>query len=101
MEQKSKRAVIVGAFVFIALIIFALGVMTLGGQKSLFNKGATVNAYFDEVNGLATGNNVWVAGVKVGTVQNIAFDKTGKVKVEMNIEKDYLYVIKKDSKAKV
>jgi phospholipid/cholesterol/gamma-HCH transport system substrate-binding protein len=101
MEQKSKRAVIVGAFVFIALIIFALGVMTLGGQKSLFNKGATVYAYFDEVNGLATGNNVWFAGVKVGTVQSIDFDKSGKVKVTMNVEKDYLYVIKKDSKAKV
>ncbi|GAA4746757.1 MlaD family protein [Flavisolibacter ginsenosidimutans] len=101
MEQKSKRAVIVGAFVFIALVIFVLGVMTLGGQKSLFNKGATIYAYFDEVNGLATGNNVWFAGVKIGTVQDISFDKSGKVKVEMNIAKDRLYIIKKDSKAKV
>lgn len=101
MEQKNRRAVIVGVFVFLALVIFALGVMTLGGQKSLFNKGATINAYFDEVNGLTTGNNIWFAGVKVGTVKDIAFDKSGKVKVEMNISKDYLYVIKKDSKAKV
>lgn len=101
MEQKNRRAVIVGIFVFLALVIFVLGVMTLGGQKSLFNKGATINAYFDEVNGLTTGNNIWFAGVKVGTVRDINFDKSGKVKVEMNISKDYLYVIKKDSKAKV
>lgn len=101
MEAKNRRAVIVGAFVFIALVIFVLGVMTVGGQQSLFNKGATVNAYFDEVNGLATGNNVWVSGVKVGTVNDISFDKSGKVKVEMNIGKENLYVIKKDSKAKV
>ena len=83
MEKGNKRAVIVGAFVFIALVIFALGVMTLGGQKSLFNRGAVINAYFDEVNGLASGNNVWFAGVKVGTVRDIGFDKSGKVKVEM------------------
>lgn len=101
METKNKRAVIVGIFVFLALVIFALGVMTLGGQKSLFNKGATINAYFDEVNGLTTGNNIWFAGVKVGTVRDINFDKSGKVKVEMNIGKDNLYIIKKDTKAKV
>lgn len=101
MDQKSKRAVVVGIFVFIALVIFVLGVMTLGGQKSLFNKGATVNAYFDEVSGLTTGNNVRYAGVKVGTVQDISFDKNGKVKVAMNLSKDYLYVIKKDARAKV
>ena len=48
MEQQNKRSVIVGAFVFIALVIFVLGVMTLGGQKSLFNNGATVNVVFNE-----------------------------------------------------
>lgn len=101
MEQKNRRAVIVGVFVFIALVIFVLGVMTLGGQKSLFNKGATINAYFEEVNGLATGNNVWFAGVKVGTVRDISFDQNGKVKVEMNIGKENLYIVKKDAKAKI
>ena len=79
MEKQSKRAVIVGAFVFLALVIFVLGVMTLGGQKSLFNRGASIKAIFNEVNGLQPGNNVWYAGVKVGTVQEISFDKNGKV----------------------
>src|SRR6476620_15741 len=101
MEQQNKRSVIVGAFVFLALVIFVLGVMTLGGQKSLFNNGATVNAVFNEVNGLQAGNNIWFAGVKVGTVQKIEFVKDGRVRVEMNIEEDYLHIIKKDTKAKV
>lgn len=86
---------------FLALVIFVLGVMTLGGQKSLFNKGAAINAVFDEVNGLKSGNNVWYAGVKVGTVQNITIMKDGKVRVGMNIEKEHLSIIKKDAKAKV
>ena len=101
MEKQSKRAVIVGAFVFLALVIFVLGVMTLGGQKSLFNRGASIKAIFNEVNGLQPGNNVWYAGVKVGTVQEISFDKNGKVVVDMNISKDYQSIIKKDAKAKV
>ena len=101
MEKQSKRAVIVGVFVFLALVIFVLGVMTLGGQKSLFNRGAKINAVFNEVNGLQPGNNVWFAGVKVGTVQEVMIMKDGQVKVEMNVEKDHLSVIKKDAKAKV
>lgn len=101
MEKKNKRAAIVGAFVFVALLIFVLGVMTLGGQKSLFNKGATVHAIFNEVAGLQPGNNVWFAGVKVGTVQAISFNQEGKVEVEMNIEEKRLSVIKKDTRAKV
>lgn len=101
MEKKNRRAVIVGAFVFAALVIFVLGVMTLGGQKSLFNKGATIHAVFNEVGGLQSGNNVWYAGVKVGTVQEITFNKEGKVNVKMNIGEQSLSMIKKDSKAKI
>jgi phospholipid/cholesterol/gamma-HCH transport system substrate-binding protein len=101
MEKKNRRAVIVGAFVFAALVIFVLGVMTLGGQKSLFNKGATIHAVFNEVSGLQPGNNVWYAGVKVGTVQEITFNKEGRVDVKMNIGETSLSMIKKDSKAKI
>lgn len=86
---------------FAALVIFVLGVMTLGGQKSLFNKGATIHTVFNEVSGLQPGNNVWFAGVKVGTVQNLTFNKEGKVDVEMNIGEKSLSMIRKDSKAKI
>jgi phospholipid/cholesterol/gamma-HCH transport system substrate-binding protein len=101
METKNKRSVIVGLFVFAALVIFVLGVLTLGGQKSIFNKGATVNAVFDEVNGLQAGNNVWYAGVKVGTVRTITLNTDGKVTVEMNILEKAHPLIKKDTKARV
>ena len=101
MEKKNRRAVIVGAFVFVALVIFVLGVMTLGGQQSLFNKGAAVYAVFDEVNGLQAGNNVRYAGVKVGTIKGVTFTREGKVSVKMNIEKESLPIIKTDAKAKV
>ena len=99
MEKKNRRAVIVGIFVFLALVIFVLGVMTLGGQQSILNKGATIHAVFDEVSGLQAGNNVRYAGVKVGTVRELSFTPEGKIDVVMNIEKESLRVIKKDVKA--
>jgi phospholipid/cholesterol/gamma-HCH transport system substrate-binding protein len=101
MEKKNRQGVIVGAFVFLALVIFVLGVMTLGGQQSLLNKGASIHAIFDEVSGLQPGGNVRYAGVKVGTVKAITLTKDGKVDVRMNIEKESLDIIKKDVKAKV
>ena len=101
MEKQYKRSVIVGIFVFVALVIFVLGVMTLGGQKNLFNKGASIHAVFTEVNGLQPGNNVWYAGVKVGTVQSISFNKEGKVDVTMNINESSLPIIRQDAKATI
>lgn len=101
MEKKNRRAVIVGIFVFLALVIFVLGVMTLGGQQSIFNKGATIHAVFDDVGGLQPGNNVRYAGVKVGTVKNVSFTNDARIDVTMNIEKESLGVIKKDVKAKL
>ena len=46
MENKTTRAVIVGAFVFFDLEIFVVGVMSLGGLGNIFNKGAVIHAYF-------------------------------------------------------
>lgn len=101
MEKKNKRAVIVGIFVFLALVIFVLGVMTLGGQQSILNKGATIYVVFNDVGGLQPGNNVRYAGVKVGTVKTVTITENGNVRVGMNIERESLDVVKKDMKAKI
>ena len=68
---ENKRSVMVGAFVLLALIIFAVGVFTLGGKQKRFVNTVTVRAMFDDVAGLRPGNNVWFSGVKIGTVQKI------------------------------
>jgi phospholipid/cholesterol/gamma-HCH transport system substrate-binding protein len=101
MDKKNKRAVIVGIFVFLALVIFVLGVMTLGGQQSVLNKGATIHAVFDDVAGLQPGNNVRYAGVKVGTVRKLSFTNDGRIDVAMNIERESLDVIRNGVRAKV
>lgn len=101
MEAKNKRPIIVGIVIFLAILIFISGVLVLGGQRSLLSKSTMVKAMFDDVGGLQAGNNIWYAGVKVGTISKILFDSSGKVLVMMNIEDKSKPFIKKDATAKV
>jgi phospholipid/cholesterol/gamma-HCH transport system substrate-binding protein len=55
------------------LVIFVLGVFTLGSQKKSFVKSFTVDVIFNDIQGLKAGNNVWFSGVKIGTIKKIQF----------------------------
>src|SRR3712207_4508491 len=92
-STKNTRAVTVGIFVFVALAIFIVGVLTLGGQRKTFADTIETSAVFNDVNGLQAGSNVWFAGVKIGSVDKIRFTPNGQVEVRMSIEesaKDYI-----------
>lgn len=95
------RAIIVGIFVFIGVAIFIMTVLTLGSQHKTFEKSITVKTFFDNVNGLQKGNNVWFSGVKVGTIRKVSLKENGQVEVEMNIEDVSVKFIPKDAKAKL
>ena len=99
--EKNKRAVIVGLFVTVGLLIFLVGIFTLGGQKKSFVPSIKLQAVFDNVNGLQKGDNVWFSGVKVGTVKTVDFDGSSKIRVTMQIERKAQEFIRKDAKAKV
>ncbi len=100
-STKNRRAVIVGIVLAVGLLLFALGIFTLGGQKKTFTTTITLNAIFDDVNGLQRGNNIWFSGVKVGTIRSIRFDPSAKVMVAMNVDEDVQRFIHKDARAKV
>jgi len=98
---KSKRSIIVGIFIFLGLIILIVTVFTLGGQKKTFAKAIQVKAVFEDVSGLQRGNNVWLAGVKIGTINKLAFIRDVGVEVTMNIDDRVVPFIHKDCKAKI
>ena len=98
---QNKRTVIVGLFSFFAILILIIGVLTLGGRKNAFEKTITLNATFNDVSGLQKGNNVWFAGIKVGTVNNVDFADNGRIDVEMKIKKHSMEHIHKDAKVKI
>ena len=100
-SSKNTRAVVIGIFVVIGLLIFILGVITLTGQKKSFSNAVNLKAIFDNVEGLQAGSNVWLNGVKIGTVKDVRFNEDGKVAVSMGVDEKMQVYIHKDAKAKV
>jgi phospholipid/cholesterol/gamma-HCH transport system substrate-binding protein len=97
----NRRAIIVGIFIFLGLAIFIWTVLTLGSQKNTFEKSISVKTFFQNVNGLQKGNNIWFSGVKVGTIENVTLIGNGKVEVDMNIDQKSVPYIYKNAKAKL
>lgn len=97
----NRRKIVVGAFILIGLVIFILGIFTLGSQKKAFVKSFTVNVVFNDIQGLKTGNNVWFSGVKIGTIKKIQFNELAQVQVFLNIEEEAHRYIHKDASASI
>lgn len=100
-SNSNKRGIIVGIFVFLGLTIFIVTILTLGSQKKTFAKSITIKSFFDDVNGIQKGNNVWYSGVKVGTIKKVLLTGNGSVEVDMSIEQHSRQFIRKDAKAKI
>ncbi|HEY9004365.1 MAG TPA: MlaD family protein [Mucilaginibacter sp.] len=98
---ENRKAVIVGIFLALGLIIFIVGVLTLGSAQKTFNKSIHVSATFDDVAGLKKGNNVWFSGVKVGTISDVRFSGPSKVDVRMSIDEASQPYIHHDAGVKI
>src|ERR1700739_3784528 len=95
-----SRAAIVGIFILIAVAIFIITVFTIGSQQKAFTKTISVSAIFNDIQGLQEGNNVWLYGVKIGTIKKISFYGKNEVQVNMNIDKSAQSHIPGDAKVK-
>lgn len=63
--KNNRRGITVGAFILLGLVIFVVGVFTLGSQKKAFVKSFSVDVVFDDIQGLKTGNNVWFSDLSI------------------------------------
>ena len=100
-KEENKRAVIVGIFIALGMIIFIIGIFTLGGQQSVFKKNFHITAVFDDVAGLKKGNNVWFSGVKVGTISNVRFIGLKEVEVQMVVDDNVQQYIHSNTGVKI
>ncbi|MDB5190951.1 MAG: Mammalian cell entry related domain protein, partial [Segetibacter sp.] len=98
---QTKRAAIVGVFIFLGIAIFIITILTLGGEKKTFRDSITIKTVFDDVEGLQKGNNVWFSGVKIGTIKRVLFVGNSMVEVDLNIEEKSKGFIRKDATAKI
>lgn len=99
--SERKRAIIVGLFIALGLVIFLVGVLTLGSAQKTFVKSIHVRSRFSDVAGLKKGGNVWFSGVKVGTIKEITFTGASQVDVVMNIDAKVQQYIHRNAGARI
>lgn len=102
MDTKdNRRAILVGLFLALGLIVFIVGIFFLGGQQKTFSKSIHISAVFDDVQGLKQGNKVWFSGVQIGTISSINFVGAAQVDVKMRIDADKQQFIHRNASARI
>ena len=100
-EVNVRKRMAVGLFITVGLGILIAAVFTIGGQHKAFVKSIRLHIIFDNVQGLQPGNNIWLSGMKVGTVKSIGFYGNSQVAVTLNVEKQAQAHIRKDSRVRI
>lgn len=100
-DTTQRRQLALGIFISIGIAIFIVGVLTIGGQHKAFTRSIQVHVIFDDVQGLQPGNNVWLSGMKIGTVKRVSFYKNAQVEVILSVEHQAQAHIHRDATARV
>jgi phospholipid/cholesterol/gamma-HCH transport system substrate-binding protein len=100
---ETARQLRVGIFVMIAIAMFLGMIYALGARTRLFEPRYTIHAEFTEVAGLAAGATVRLAGVQIGRVAEVHLPAQpgGKVRVELDIARQFADRIRQDSVARI
>lgn len=102
MEKKEiSQRIKLGAFVVAGLALFLLSVFFIGSENNIFSRTFTVSAVFKNVEGLKPGDNVWLSGVKIGTVSDVRIVSEGKVVVDLSLKENQNKFIQTDAVASV
>jgi phospholipid/cholesterol/gamma-HCH transport system substrate-binding protein len=94
-----RQDIKLGAFVLTGLAIFIATVFFIGSENSIFSKTFTVVSVFKNVEGLKRGDNVWLSGVKIGTVKEVQIVSEGKVVVQLQLKERQNEFISKNATA--
>jgi len=79
----------VGITVLLAALVAFIGFRIMR-DLPVFRQAFEVVTYFDRVDGLNTGNVVYLHGIKVGSVKNMELTPEAKIKVRLSIDRDFV-----------
>jgi phospholipid/cholesterol/gamma-HCH transport system substrate-binding protein len=96
---EAKQNIKLGLFVLVGIALFLATVFFIGSENNIFSKTFTVHAIFKNVEGLKKGDNVWLSGVKIGTVHAVQIVSEGKVIVTLTLKDKQNEFIKTDATA--
>ncbi len=87
MDVTYKQEVGVGALVLVGFAVFIALLFWLTDRR-VGAQGVRVTVVFANVAGLDQGDPVMVSGVKVGRVEGVRLQRSGKVEVILNVDRD-------------
>lgn len=104
MVEERWTEIRVGLFVVVGLVLIMVTIFLLAEEQHYFRQHYKLKTSFEDVSGLAVGATVLLAGVDVGTVDDIVFDpnlENAQVDVTLSIDKDYQDRVRADSVASI
>jgi phospholipid/cholesterol/gamma-HCH transport system substrate-binding protein len=99
--KEVRQQVKLGAFVLGGLVLFVMAVFLIGSENNIFSRTFNIFAEFKNVEGLKEGDNVWLSGVKIGTVKEVKIASEGKVIVKLSLKDRQSEFIRKDATASI
>ncbi|HUB61636.1 MAG TPA: MlaD family protein [Puia sp.] len=99
--RKLKHSALLGLFVVIGVGLFILAVLTVGSRQNVFARTIRARMILDDAEGLRRGDNIWLSGVKVGTVRRVGLDADNQVEVVFDVERAQFFHLYKDASGKV
>jgi phospholipid/cholesterol/gamma-HCH transport system substrate-binding protein len=102
MEKREvARQIRLGVFVLGGIALFLTAVFLIGSENNIFSRTFTIAAVFRNVEGLKPGDNVWLSGVKVGTVSDVRIVNEGEVIVHLALRERQNQFIYNDAIASI
>jgi ABC-type transporter Mla subunit MlaD len=99
--HRKHRNLFVGLFILIPLVLLPCFLIYTFLKTDILEKWDFLYVKYSNAGGLTRNAAVTILGMKVGYIENVGLNDGGYVDVKMKIKRQYLRLIKKDSKARL
>jgi phospholipid/cholesterol/gamma-HCH transport system substrate-binding protein len=95
----SRRYLPVGIFIIASMALFALGIFLVGNRHEAFSRHVLLYTEFADLDGIAKGSKVQVAGMDAGQVTRIEVPRSpsGHFRVQMKVDEQLHGLVRTDS----
>jgi phospholipid/cholesterol/gamma-HCH transport system substrate-binding protein len=101
MKKNTVNNTKLGLFVLAGLLVLVILLYMIGRNREFFGSSFVIKAHFQNVQGLASGNNVRYGGIEIGTVSKVKILNDTLIEVSMIVDNDMKQYIRKNAVASI